>query len=139
MSGSAVRLEQNASVLESGAQASECSLCSPPVRFSAEAEPSAATTHTCSVAAKAGNINEPAGSTPANAFIKTLNTDAGFEVSDSDTQDTTNLPDTWGSFTLSLEIDESLVGHLMQFGFQSNASNFEPSGVVYDNVLLVSQ
>jgi hypothetical protein len=95
-------------------------------------------TYTFSFQAKSGNINDPAGSSTANAFIKTLNPDDGFSVSASDTEDMTNLPDTWGGFTVSLEITAELEGHLLQFGFQNNASNFEPSGVYYDNVRLVA-
>ena len=95
-------------------------------------------TYTFSFQAKSGNINDPAGSSTANAFIKTLNPDDGFSVSASDTEDMTNLPDTWGGFTVSLEITAELEGHLLQFGFQNNASNFEPSGVYYDNVRLVT-
>ena len=95
-------------------------------------------TYTFSFQAKSGNINDPAGSSTANAFIKTLDPDAGFDVSASDTEAMTNLPDTWGGFTLSLEITAELEGHLLQFGFQNNASDFEPSGVYYDNVRLVA-
>ncbi|MDH3622479.1 MAG: hypothetical protein OES69_04010 [Myxococcales bacterium] len=72
----------------------------------------------------------------ANAFIKTLDPLAGFSVSASNTQDTTNLPDSWGGFTLPLVITQDLVGHILQFGFQTNASNFDSSGNFYDNVVL---
>ena len=102
-------------------------------------------TYTFSFDAKRGNINDsgdPNCEAPnvcdstANAFIKTLDPNAGFGVSKSDIEDTTNIPITWGSFSVSLDIDESLVGHILQLGFQSNASNFEPAGVIYDNVLV---
>jgi len=90
-------------------------------------------TYTLSFQAKGGNI---AGSSTANAFIKTLDPDADFSESALDTVDTTNLPATWGDFTPSIEITSDLEGHLLQFGFQTNATNFEPSGNFYDNVLV---
>ncbi len=49
---------------------------------------------------------------------------------------TTNLPDTWATSSLSLEITPDLEGHILQFGFQTNATNFEPSGNFYDNVVV---
>ncbi|MDH3622472.1 MAG: hypothetical protein OES69_07370 [Myxococcales bacterium] len=72
----------------------------------------------------------------ANGFIKTLDPNAGFSVSASNTQDTTNLPDSWGGFTLPLVITQDLVGHILQFGFQTNASNFDNTNNFYDNVVL---
>lgn len=92
-------------------------------------------TYTFSFQAKAGNIG---GGSTANAFIKTLDPDMGFAVSASDTEDMTNIPDTWGGFEVFLEITAELEGHLLQFGFQNNASGFEDSAVYYDNVRLVA-
>ena len=48
--------------------------------------------------------------------------------------ETTSIPDTWGSYSLSLEIDASLDGQLIQIGFSNVASNYEGSGVFYDNI-----
>jgi exo-beta-1,3-glucanase (GH17 family) len=81
--------------------------------------------------AKKGNIE---GASTALAFIKTLDPGAGFATTNFVSEDTTNLPDTWSPFSISLAIDASLVGQVLQFGFQSRASNFEGSGVFYDNV-----
>ena len=81
--------------------------------------------------AKSGNIE---GATTALAFIKTLDPGAGFATTNFITQDTTNLSATWATFTLSLSVDASLVGQTLQYGFQSRASNFEGSGVFYDNL-----
>ena len=81
--------------------------------------------------AKAGNIE---GASTALAFIKTLNPAAGFATTNFITEDTTNLPATWSTFTLSLAIDASLVGQTLQYGGQSRASNFEGSGIFYDNM-----
>ena len=81
--------------------------------------------------AKAGNIE---GASTALAFIKTLNPAAGFATTNFITEDTTNLPANWSTFTLSLAIDASLVGQTLQYGGQSRASNFEGSGIFYDNM-----
>jgi hypothetical protein len=89
--------------------------------------------------AKRGNINDPAFpgcpcSTTAFAFIKTIDPAAGFALTNFITIDTTDLPDTWGSYELSIEIDASLPGQIFQFGFLTNATLFEPSGNFYDNI-----
>ena len=91
------------------------------------------TTLTFSFDAKRGNIE---GGTTANAFIKTLDPDDGFAVSASDTQDTTALGVEWNRYSVELPLDASLEGHILQFGFQTNASNYESSGNYYDNVVV---
>ena len=73
----------------------------------------------------------------ANAFINTLDPNAGFALTNNITEDTTNLPETWARYSIELEIDPSLVDQILQFGFANTASAFEPSGVFYDNVLVV--
>ena len=93
-------------------------------------------TYTFLFQAKAGNIG---GSTTANAFIKVLNPDAGFQETAADRQDTTNLPADWGGYSVSLTIDASWVGQILQYGFTTNATNFEPSGNFYDNVVLTTE
>ena len=84
----------------------------------------------------AGTVNPPCDST-ANAFINTLDPNAGFALTNNITEDTTNLPETWARYSIELEIDPSLVDQILQFGFANTASAFEPSGVFYDNVLVV--
>jgi hypothetical protein len=81
--------------------------------------------------AKKGNIE---GATTAAAFIKTI--DGGGGTTNAIFEDTTNLPDTWGTFTLSLLVDAGLVGQTLQIGAQSRATNFEGSGIFYDNMSL---
>jgi ribosomal protein L14 len=93
----------------------------------------AGTTLTFKFDAKAGNIE---GASTALAFVKTLDPSAGFATTNNITQDTTNLPASWGTFTISLLVDASLVGQTLQYGFQTRASNFEGSGNFYDNVSL---
>jgi hypothetical protein len=94
--------------------------------------------------AKRGNINDPADPTcaapnvcnsTAEAFLQLLDAVGGsFGVVASDVLDTTNLPATWATFTLSLPIDASLEGQLLQFGARNRATNYEPSGIFYDNM-----
>ena len=80
---------------------------------------------------KGGNIE---GASTADAFIKTLDPNAGFAQTNFVSIDTTNIGDTWTRLTLSLFIDGSLDGQILQFGFSNRASNFEGSGMFYDNV-----
>ena len=81
--------------------------------------------------AKRGDL---AGVTTAVAFIKTLNPAAGYATTNFINLATTAIPTSWSSYSLSLVIDASLVGQLLQFGFGSTATLYQPSGVVYDNV-----
>ena len=81
--------------------------------------------------AKAGDLEAP---TTALAFIKTLDPNAGFALTNFITYDTTALPVTWGTYSISLEIDATLVGQIFQIGFSSTTTNYTPSGVLYDNI-----
>lgn len=81
--------------------------------------------------AKRGNIE---GETTAVAFIKTLDPDAGFQTTNFITADMTAIGEVWSDFSLSIVIDEGLVGQLLQIGFASTASNYEGSGIFYDNI-----
>ncbi|MGD8395765.1 MAG: hypothetical protein PVF43_09850 [Candidatus Eiseniibacteriota bacterium] len=81
--------------------------------------------------AKLGDI---AGASTAAAFIKTLDPGAGFITTNFITIDMTSIPVTWSDYSLSLEIDPSLDGQIFQFGFLNVATNYEASGIFYDNV-----
>ncbi|PJA74432.1 hypothetical protein CO151_09595 [bacterium CG_4_9_14_3_um_filter_65_15] len=83
--------------------------------------------------AKLGNLVSPS---TALAFIKTLDPNAGYATTNFLTMDMTGASSTWGSYSISIYIDASLVGQLMQIGFSSTASNYDPSGVFYDNLVL---
>jgi len=72
----------------------------------------------------------------ATAFIKTIDPGNNFALTNLVDEDTTNLPETWGRFSLELEIDAGLEGQLLQVGFNATASNYEPSGVFYDNLVV---
>jgi hypothetical protein len=81
--------------------------------------------------AKLGNL---AGATTALAFIKTLDPNNGWATTNFITVDMTAIPATWGSYQLSITIDAGLAGQILQIGFSNSASNWESSGVFYDNV-----
>ncbi len=87
--------------------------------------------------AKRGDINDPTGSSTAAAFIQTVDPNAGFAQTNFVSVDMTNLPTgIWDRYSVSLAIDAGLVDQHLDFGFSSTASNFEPSGVFYDNILV---
>jgi hypothetical protein len=81
--------------------------------------------------AKMGDL---AAASTALAFIKTLDPAAGFATTNFITVDMTNIPATWDTYSIQLPIDAGLVGQILQFGFSNRASNYEPSGVFYDNI-----
>ncbi len=81
--------------------------------------------------AKMGNLE---GGSTALAFIKTLDPNAGFATTNFITADMTSIPGTWGSYLLYIFIDPSLDGQILQFGFANTATNYEDSGVFYDNI-----
>ncbi len=82
--------------------------------------------------AKLGNIS---GTSTALGFIKTINPSAGYAQTNLVTVNTTAIPANWNTYTISLAIDASLVGQLMQFGFSNTATSFQPSGIFYDNLV----
>lgn len=86
--------------------------------------------------AKAGNIG---GATVAQAFLKTLNPNAGFATTNFVVQETTSLPAGWSSYSIRLDIDAGLEGQLLQYGFLNKATNYQGSGVYYDNVVVVAR
>lgn len=81
--------------------------------------------------AKRGNID---GSSMAAGFIKTLNPAAGYAMTNFIQADMTYIPDTWGGYSIDIEIDPSLEGQILQFGFVNWATAYQGSGIYYDNV-----
>ena len=81
-----------------------------------------------------GMHGDLAAASTAGAFIKTLNPAAGWAQTNYLTVDTTNIPASWGHYSISITIDASLVGQLLQFGFENWATLYQPSGMNYDNV-----
>lgn len=80
---------------------------------------------------KKGDIS---GDSTAIAFIKTLDPGAGYAMTNFLIRDTYLLPTTWGSNSISIYIDSTLVGQILQFGFSSTSTNYEPTGMFYDNI-----
>jgi hypothetical protein len=81
--------------------------------------------------AKLGNLLPPS---TAQAFVKTLDPQAGYATTNFFFIDTHLLPTTWGTFTIPITIDAALVGKLLQFGFNATATNYQSSAVFYDNL-----
>jgi hypothetical protein len=82
--------------------------------------------------AKLGNL---AGGSTALAFIKTIDPNNGWQMTNFITVNTTAIPATWNTYTISIPVDAGLVGQFMQFGFSNTATHNEPSAVIYDNVV----
>lgn len=81
---------------------------------------------------KHGNIE---GSTSAKAFIKTIDPANNWNMTNFITVDMTLSDSLWDGASLQIGIDPGLPGQLLQFGFMSLATNYEGSGIYYDNVL----
>lgn len=79
-----------------------------------------------------GGLQPP---TTTQAFIKTVDPNAGFALTNFLTHETTNYPSLWQEgVVIDIPIDASLAGQLLQFGFLSQSSNYAATGVFYDNV-----
>ena len=82
--------------------------------------------------AKLGNL---AGASTAVAFIKTIDPNNSYAMTNFITVNTTAIPATWNTYTISIPVIAGLVGQFMQFGFASTATHNEASAVFYDNVV----
>lgn len=85
---------------------------------------------------KASSQFGPGGATTTHAFIKVLNPNNNYSLEAFPRIETTAASTTvWSEGNvISLTIDGGWTGNILQFGFMSRASNYEPSGVYYDNV-----
>jgi hypothetical protein len=83
--------------------------------------------------AKMGDLVLPS---TAHAFIKTLDPFSGYATTNFVTVNTSTIPAEWNGYSLALTIDPSLVGQLFQIGFVSEATLYQPSAIIYDNVWL---
>jgi hypothetical protein len=81
---------------------------------------------------KMGNLE---GSSTALAFIKTLDPSSGYALTNFLTVDMTSISTDWGGSFIAIDIDADLDGQILQIGFSNTASNYEPSGIYYDNVV----
>jgi len=84
-------------------------------------------------APSADGIVEPS---QAFAYVQILNPANNYSTTAVQKLDLSNVPaDQWGSFEIQLEVDgEVLAGQILQYGFQSRATGFAPSAVLYDNI-----
>lgn len=83
-----------------------------------------------------GNAAPPNGETTTEAFLLTLDPNAGFSATNNLTLDTTTIAD-GASFAgqLSLDLTSPLLeGQILQFGFRNTARDGDASAVDYDNV-----
>ena len=69
----------------------------------------------------------------SQAFIKVVDAQT-FTLNELVTVDTSTLAPGWTSFSAEVTIDPGDVGDFLQFEFSNVATNFAPSGVLYDNV-----
>ncbi len=81
---------------------------------------------------KRGNIG---GSTSAKAFIKTIDPSNNYNMTNFFSVDMTFSDTLWDGASIQMGIDPGLPGQIMQIGFLSLATNYEGSGIFYDNLL----
>jgi hypothetical protein len=82
-------------------------------------------------------LGDIADRSTALAFIKTLDPNNNWNTSNFLPVDMTTIPSAWNPYTIDILITADLSGQIMQFGFLNTASEFEPSGILYDNVSFV--
>ena len=82
--------------------------------------------------AKMGNLEL---ASTAVAFIKTLDPSSGWALTNFLTVDMTTIPVEWGGYSINIAIDASLENQVLQIGFANLATNYEGSGVFYDNIV----
>jgi len=80
--------------------------------------------------AKLGDLVAPS---TAAGFIKTLDPNAGWATTNFLTFDTTTIPATWGTYDISIDVT-GLDAQILQIGFMTVATNYNPCGVFYDNI-----
>ena len=85
---------------------------------------------------KASSLFGPDGATTTAAFIKVLDPTAGYSTVAYVPLDTTLASrTTWSNGnTLGITIGNGWAGDILQFGFVSNATHYQNSGVYYDNI-----
>ena len=72
----------------------------------------------------------------ASAFIKTIDPLNNFSVTNDIRVDMTAISNTdWATFSISLDLSAPLLeGQLLQFGFNTIGTEYQDSGVYYDNI-----
>jgi len=79
--------------------------------------------------------------TEASAYIKTLDPGDNFATTNDVRVDMTNISNTdWESFSISLDLSDPLLeGQLLQFGFNTITTEYDDTGVYYDNISFTSE
>jgi len=74
----------------------------------------------------------------AGAFLKTIDPSNNYSQTNYITLDTSSISQSsWETFSISLDLADPLLdGQLLQVGFENFATNFDNTGVYYDNVSL---
>jgi hypothetical protein len=85
--------------------------------------------------AKMPSVGGVAPPSTAMAFIKTIDPNNNFDMTNLRSEDMTSISTDWTSYLLFIYIDEGLVGQFCQFGFSSTATSYNPSSIIYDNVI----
>ncbi len=80
-----------------------------------------------------GGVTAPAS---AAAFIKTLDPANGYNMTNHVTLDMSDIGGEWADYSLSLSINAGLVGQIFQIGFTNTSTLYQPTAVIYDNLLL---
>lgn len=84
--------------------------------------------------AKHGDWTGAAHNPTAAAFFKVLNPAQGWATTHFITLDMSAIPPTWGTYQLTLPIDATLPGQILQFGFMNVQTGYDPTAVFYDNI-----
>jgi hypothetical protein len=81
--------------------------------------------------AKKGNLEK---SSTAYAFLKVLNPNDGYKETRKAEIDMTSISASWNHYAMSVNLDASLAGQILQFGFANRATSYQGSGIFYDNI-----
>lgn len=85
--------------------------------------------------AKAPSVDGIAAPSTAGAFVQVLDPNNGFATTMRQEVDMSSVAaDAWSAFSVAGDVASSMEGQIMQFGFYSKATNYDPSAVSYDNV-----
>ena len=71
----------------------------------------------------------------AIAFAKVLDPENSYQPTEPPvTTDTGTLGTTWETRSIEITLTSEMAGMLLQFGFANTATNYDPTGIIYDNV-----
>lgn len=84
---------------------------------------------------KHGDLISPS---TAVAFIKTLDPNDGYALTNFIQSNTAIALTEWRRYALTITIDSSLSGQILQFGFATTTTSYFASGTFYDNILFTT-